>query len=170
MSSDAKSPSSSADEVLQFRRTTHWALAPMRASLESPCYNLFSAADVTVPAQGVRTVPIDLVFRFPSGFYGRLWPRAGLSRLFYVEVGPGVVEPDNRDPLSVLVFNFSAFAFHIRRGDYVARLTLERMYVPSVVEVDELGPPPPYPPPPPPPPPRSEPLDPNQTPITRWLK
>lgn len=127
-------------EVLQFRRLSMFALPPLRSSATAASYDLFSAVDVSVPAQGVRVVSTDIAFRFPQGYYGRLLPRTGLARQFYIDVGCGVIHPDFTDNVTVTVFNFSRFPFHVSRGDKLACITLERMFVPPLLEVDEIPP------------------------------
>ncbi|WNM88205.1 ORF1 [Fowl aviadenovirus A] len=124
---------------LYFVRLSPHAVPPVRATHGAAGYDLFSAYDIKVPARGRALVPTDLVFQFPPGCYGRIAPRSGLAAKFFIDVGAGVIDPDYRGNVSVVLFNFSESSFNIRRGDRVAQLILERIMVPEVSELTQLG-------------------------------
>lgn len=53
-------------------------------------------------------------------------------------MGAGVIDYDYRGPVSVILFNHSDTDFHIKDGDRIAQLILEKIVTPDVVEVDSL--------------------------------
>jgi len=54
-------------------------------------------------------------------------------------VGAGVIDADFRGAISVVLFNHSPTdTFHVREGDRIAQLILERISIPRVVEVAQL--------------------------------
>ena len=124
---------------LFFKRHSTSAFPPRRATSGSAGYDLYSSADVRVPPHGRALVPTDLSFQFPEGVYGRLAPRSGLAVKFFIDVGAGVVDNDYRGLVSVLLFNFSNHDFHVRRGDRVAQVILERYVSADVQEVVSLN-------------------------------
>ncbi|AGX93325.1 ORF1 [turkey adenovirus 5] len=139
----ATCPSASSEDIqpvprLYFVKMSPHALPPLRASQGAAGYDLFSAYDITVPAHGRAVVPTDLMLHFPEGCYGRIAPRSGLATKFFIDVGAGVIDPDYRGNVSVVLFNFADSSFSIRRGDRIAQLILERMCVPELAELADL--------------------------------
>ena len=59
--------------------------------------------------------------------YGRIAPRSGLALKYGVDVGAGVIDSDYRGEIKVLLFNFGAHSFRVRKGDRIAQLILERI-------------------------------------------
>lgn len=124
--------------VLRFKRTSPAAIAPVRASPGAAGYDLFSARDVDVLPMSNALVSTDLMFQLPEGCYGRIAPRSGLATKFFIDVGAGVIDRDYRGTVSVVLFNFSEHVFHVRRGDRIAQLIIERIYHPVFIESDNL--------------------------------
>lgn len=125
-------------EPLRYMRLSYNAIPPFRASPEAAGYDLFSAYDVVVPPHGRALVKTDLAFRFPRGCYGRVAARSGLACKFKIDVGAGVIDPDYRGNVGVLVLNFSDHEFNISKGDRIAQLILEKITTPPLECVDQL--------------------------------
>ncbi|CAO3589662.1 unnamed protein product [Absidia cylindrospora] len=112
--------------------------APTRGSAQAAGYDLYSAADVVIPAEGKVIVPTDISIAVPEGCYGRVAPRSGLAAKHFIDTGAGVIDADYRGPVGVVLFNFSKVDYQVSEGDRIAQLILERIYTPEVVEVDDL--------------------------------
>mmetsp|Transcript_20107 Transcript_20107/g.34628 ORF Transcript_20107/g.34628 Transcript_20107/m.34628 type:complete len:148 (-) Transcript_20107:487-930(-) len=124
--------------VLKVKKLTENATIPSRGSKLAAGYDLSSAAECVVPAHGKLIVPTDLAVAIPEQHYGRVAPRSGLAVKHFIDVGAGVIDSDYRGPLGIVLFNHSANDFHVRRGDRVAQLILERISTPEVEEVENL--------------------------------
>ncbi|KAI7872776.1 dUTPase-like protein [Spinellus fusiger] len=124
---------------LLVKRLSKFAQLPTRGSPHAAGYDLYSAANITVPAQNKAIVPTDIAICMPKGCYGRVAPRSGLSVNHFIDTGAGVIDSDYRGPVGVVLFNFSTEDFKISIGDRIAQLILERIYTPDVVEVESLS-------------------------------
>ena len=67
--------------------------------------------NVKVPAAGRCVVATDISVAIPDGLYGRIAPRSGLAVKHFIDVGAGVVDPDYRGPLGIVLFNHSTVDF-----------------------------------------------------------
>ncbi|XP_028089912.1 deoxyuridine 5'-triphosphate nucleotidohydrolase-like [Camellia sinensis] len=72
----------------------------------------------------------------PYGLYGRLAPRSGLALIHGIDVGAGVVDPDYRGEVKVLLFNHNQEEFIVRAGDRIAQIIFEKVSLPRMVEKD----------------------------------
>jgi dUTP pyrophosphatase len=125
--------------TLQFVRLTENALPPTRGSTLAAGLDLRSAYDITIPAFGKGLVETDLQILLPHGCYGRIAPRSGLALHHHISVGGGVIDPDYRGNVCVILFNHSVTPFHILRGDRIAQLICEQITHPVICEVSELN-------------------------------
>ena len=61
----------------------------------------------------------------PSGCYGRIAPRSSLA-VRGVDVAGGVIDPDFRGEIKIILVNNSSEVFTLRQGDRIGQLILER--------------------------------------------
>lgn len=125
--------------ALRVKKLTEHATLPTRGSAQAAGYDLYSAYDVTLPAEGKAIVKTDIALAVPEGCYGRVAPRSSLSWKHHIDVGAGVIDRDYRGNVGVVLFNLSKQDYKVKRGERVAQLVLERVFTPAVLEVDCLG-------------------------------
>lgn len=111
---------------------------PTKGSAAAAGFDLYSAVDMTIPAQSRAVVATDISIALPEGTYGRVAPRSGLAVKKFIDVGAGVIDMDYRGPVGVVLFNFGTEAFEIKEGDRIAQLILEQYLSVDAVQVDEL--------------------------------
>jgi dUTP pyrophosphatase len=135
------------NETVRVRLLHPGAKLPTRATARSAGYDVYAAEAATIPGaaltpDGVEVgrgmVSTGLALAIPDGLYGRVAPRSGIAVRNGIDVGAGVIDPDYREELRVLLFNFAARAFEVRPGDRIAQLVFERVAAPAVEADDEL--------------------------------
>ncbi|XP_074661670.1 uncharacterized protein LOC141914285 [Tubulanus polymorphus] len=119
---------------LLYHKLSEHALAPVRGSKFAAGLDLCSAHDYTIEANGKVCAMTDIQIALPDGCYGRVAPRSGLAWKHHIDVGAGVIDQDYRGNVGVVLFNHNSKSFSIKRGDRVAQLILERIYIPDIVE------------------------------------
>jgi len=132
-------PSTTQNTVLKFTKLTEHAFAPVKGSALAAGYDLKSAYDVVVPAQGKVLAKTDIQIQLPSGCYGRVAPRSGLTHKHNIHIGAGVIDEDYRGNVGVIMVNLSKVDFEVKKGDRIAQLICERIFYPDIVEVKELS-------------------------------
>ena len=126
-------------DVLKVKKLSERAQLPKKGSVLAAGFDLCSACDMIVEAGGKAMVPTDLSISVPAGTYGRVAPRSGLAVKNFIDVGAGVIDEDYRGPVNVVLFNFSKTDnFHIKQGDRIAQLVLEKISQAEVVECENL--------------------------------
>jgi len=123
---------------LRFAKLTENAFIPTRGSAQAAGFDLYSAYDYVVPKQGKQLVLTDLQIALPEGCYGRVAPRSGLAAKHFIDVGAGVIDQDYRGNVGVVLFNFNQEEFKVNKGDRVAQLILERIFIPDLEQVQSL--------------------------------
>ncbi|KAL5019961.1 hypothetical protein ScPMuIL_002853 [Solemya velum] len=120
--------------ILRFAKLTENAFSPTRGSKLAAGYDLYSAYDYVVPARGKQIAKTDIQIALPEGCYGRVAPRSGLAAKHFIDVGAGVIDRDYRGNVGVVLFNFGEADFEVKKGDRIAQLLCERIYVPDLQE------------------------------------
>lgn len=104
--------------------------------------DLVAREDVTLaPAGGRALVPTGIALAIPEGYAGFVQPRSGLALRHGVTClnTPGLIDCGYRDELKVLLMNTDPRQpYHVRRGDRVAQLVIQRVEEAEFVVCDEL--------------------------------
>ncbi|KAI8776326.1 deoxyuridine 5-triphosphate nucleotidohydrolase [Biomphalaria glabrata] len=124
--------------IMEFAKLSDNATTPTRGSPLAAGFDLYSAYDYIVPAKGKEIVKTDIQIAVPDGCYGRVAPRSGLAAKSFIDVGAGVIDQDYRGNVGVVLFNFSETDFKVNKGDRIAQLICERIYIPQLCEKPSL--------------------------------
>lgn len=125
--------------TLPVKKLTPTATIPSRGSKEAAGLDLFLDQDSLVIHSGKRVLaPTGIAVAIPSGHYGRIAPRSGISFKQGVDVLAGVIDSDYRGELKVLLLNTDRMTHIFRRGDRIAQLILEKISIEEPVEVQDL--------------------------------
>ncbi|OWF49955.1 deoxyuridine 5'-triphosphate nucleotidohydrolase, mitochondrial-like [Mizuhopecten yessoensis] len=124
--------------ILKFAKLTENALTPTRGSKLAAGYDLYSAYNHIIPARGKQVVKTDIQIALPDGCYGRVAPRSGLAAKHFIDVGAGVIDQDYRGNVGVVLFNFGEKEFEVKKGERIAQLICERIYIPELDECEDL--------------------------------
>jgi dUTP diphosphatase len=132
------------DCKLRVKRLTPTAKLPTRGSAQAIGLDLY--ADVT-DRSGVieirpgyrKLVSTGIAVAIPPGYYGRVAPRSGLALKHGIDVLGGVCDSDYRGEVFVLLQNLNQWnSFHVKSGDRIAQLILERADILPILEVQHL--------------------------------
>jgi dUTP pyrophosphatase len=86
-------------------------------------------------------VPTGVAIALPDGYAGLVVPRSGLAFRHGVTCAnaPGLVDPNYRGELMVVLVNLGAEPFVAEAGDRIAQLLLVSYALPELVVVDSLS-------------------------------
>eukprot|EP00957_Ditylum_brightwellii_P146647 11163400-Ditylum_brightwellii.AAC.1 len=84
-----------------------------QATPHSVGYNIHAITDTSIPPNSCKAISTSLSMAIPPGLYGRLAPRSGLALKHHIDVGEGVIDPDFRGEIKVLLINSSQRKFTI---------------------------------------------------------
>lgn len=125
-------------EVLLYVRTSENAYIPTLGTPGSSGFDIKASSDFTlypIPTSN-NIIPTNLIVIIPEGHYGRIAPRSGLA-LKMIDVGGGVIDKDYRGEIGIIMYNYSDKPYHIKRGDKIAQLIIEKISVPELVEINK---------------------------------
>lgn len=108
---------------------------PGDAGYDLCCLHAFELA----PGEAAK-VPTGLALAIPPGVAGLVLPRSGLAAKFRVTVvnAPGLIDPNYRGEVCVLLQNLGTEPFAAQPGDRVAQLLLVPCWAPEMSLVNEL--------------------------------
>ena len=126
--------------IIKFQLTDGDAQLPVRATDDAAGIDLFSPLQVTVKAKNRCVLDTNIKAQLPEGCYGRLAPRSSLAANHGLDIGAGVIDPDYRGTIKLVIFNFGEKGYTVQQGERVAQLICETIVKPEIQQVDKLSP------------------------------
>jgi deoxyuridine 5'-triphosphate nucleotidohydrolase len=111
---------------------------PKRATPESVGYDLYSPNNTSVPPNSRKLIPLGFTIAIPPGLYGRLAPRSSLATKHLIDVAAGVIDPDYRGEVKILLVNSSQKRFDIKEGDSIGQIIFESAATPAFQVLNSL--------------------------------
>jgi dUTP pyrophosphatase len=117
--------------------------------LPMPCYQHEGDAGLDLPSRvdfvlepGERAmIPTGIAVAIPPGYAGFVLPRSGLASRHGIALvnSPGLVDSGYRGEMAIVMINTDKReSFHIKRGDRIAQLVIQKVEDVTIVRVDEL--------------------------------
>jgi len=97
--------------------------------------------EIVIPSGEVKLVPTNLIVEIPFGYEIQVRPRSGLALKHGIGLlnSPGTIDSDYRGEVGIIMSNFSKNDFVIKRGDRIAQLVLNKVYLADVSEVRDVS-------------------------------
>ncbi len=97
-------------------------------------------APIEIAPNGRAMIPTGVAISLPAGHEGQIRPRSGLAIRHGITVlnSPGTIDADYRGELQVILVNFGAESFIVRRGMRIAQMVIAPFHHVKLVEVSIL--------------------------------
>lgn len=109
---------------MHLKRLTPDLPLPSRATDGSAGYDLCSSFDATLFPGSRLAIPTGFAWGFHSSICGQIWPRSGIADRCGIDVLAGLIDPDYRGEVSVVLINHGTDVFSIKKGDRIAQMVL----------------------------------------------
>jgi dUTP pyrophosphatase len=129
-------------DQLQVRLLRPGAQAPARTRAGDAGYDLRCADSFSLWPGERATVPTGVAIALPAGVAGLVTPRSGLAARYGISLvnSPGLIDPNYRGELRVVLVNLGDARFEATAGDRIAQLLLVPFMTPEALVVEELPP------------------------------
>lgn len=93
-----------------------------------------------IPPRATRAIPTGIIVSPPEGYAVYVCSRSGLAKnlSLFVTNAPGVIDPDYRGEIQVLLYNGSHEAQYVKHDDRIAQIVLLRTGWPVITEDPNL--------------------------------
>jgi dUTP pyrophosphatase len=105
--------------------------------------DLLAADNVTLEPGQRAAVPTGIAVAVPPGYAGFVHARSGraLNEGLALANAPGLIDSGYRGEIRVVVVNLDTrFPIHLKRGDKIAQLVVQKVEEVELYEVEDLGP------------------------------
>src|SRR5215216_5090664 len=128
-------------DTLEVRLLHPDAVPPARTRSGDAGYDLRATERVSIPQEGRRLVGTGVAIALPEGVAGLVTPRSGLAAAHGITLlnAPGLIDPNYRGEIKVIVHNAGHEPFAVAKGDRIAQLLLVPYWVPELEVVGELA-------------------------------
>ena len=116
---------------------------PTSASKFSSGVDLLSAeaSEIILMPGETKLISTGIKIMLPKGYEGQIRPRSGLALKYGITVlnTPGTIDSDYRGIVKVILINLGKKEFIIQRGDRIAQLVIQKIFIPEFKLVQKLG-------------------------------
>jgi len=112
--------------VLKFKKLSEPAKLPSYGSNHAIGLDLRAYEKTLLPIREVTILPTGIAVEIPHGYYGRIAPRSGWAAKYGIDTLAGVIDPDYRGEINVVLYNHGNVPITIHEGERIAQLILER--------------------------------------------
>lgn len=126
--------------TLSFKRINPDAVLPSYAHPGDAGMDLRAVDDAVIPPGGRALVHTGLVVNLPPAYEAQVRPRSGLALKSGVTVlnTPGTIDAGYRGEIGVILANFGAEPFAVRKGDRIAQMVVAPVTFAEIVETDSI--------------------------------
>lgn len=127
-------------DTLEIRLVSPDAVPPARIRPGDAGYDLRATERVSIPQDGRRLVATGIALALPEGVAGLVTPRSGLALEHGLTLlnAPGLIDPNYRGEIKVILHNTGEGRYTVEIGDRVAQLVLVPYWAPQLQVVAEL--------------------------------
>jgi len=126
------------EEFLDFSKLSNNAFEPTKGSPNAVGYDLSSAYEYNIMPGQICKCLTDIQIKPPPNCYPRISGRSGLAYKHLIHVMAGTIDPDYRGNIGVLLYNFGCKTYHVRKGDRIAQMTIEKFQPTKLRELFKL--------------------------------
>jgi dUTP pyrophosphatase len=127
-------------EITRLSESTRDVPLPVYATEGSAGMDVCAAVEgeIVLKAGSTSLIPTGFAIALPAGYEAQIRPRSGLAIKHEVGImnSPGTIDADYRGEVKIVLTNFGAQDFVVRRGDRIAQMVIARY---ARVEWSETG-------------------------------
>lgn len=126
----------------------HDAKLPTRGTPDSVGLDLYAYCiseskrpnKILIPPNATRNIPTGLRIEPPRGHYLMVCSRSGLAqKSIFVANAPGIIDPDYRGEIKVLLYNGSHESYYVEHEHRIAQMILAPILPTTIMCVEELS-------------------------------
>lgn len=124
---------------IKFKRLKPEATLPTYGTEFSAAFDLYSPVSGHVMPNSQVLIPIGWAWECPVEYFGLIKERSGLAFNAGLMVKAGVIDPDYRKEIGVILFNPTTKKFNFDVGDRIAQMIMLQRHQFHLLEVEELS-------------------------------
>lgn len=96
---------------------------------------------ITLEPGEFKVIPAGFMMEIPRGFVAEITPRSGLAAKHGISVvnSPGLIDPDYRGEIGIVLINLGKEDFVIKRNERIAQMIIRKVERAELVEEKELS-------------------------------
>lgn len=124
---------------VKIKLLSEYAKVPTQGTSMSAGYDLYAAESCVIKKQNRKLIKTNISLAIPINHYGRIAPRSGLAYKNGIDVMAGVIDPDYRGDVGVILYNSdSSSDFTVQIGDKIAQIIFEKCANADFIKEQEL--------------------------------
>ena len=114
------------------------AAEPIKSKAGSAGYDLFTAEEKSF-LHRVTPITTEIQKEIPNSYFGKIYPRSGLLKNYYISCDGGVIDSDFRGTTLVLMTNYDERLILIKAGQRIVQIVFHKKEEAIIKKVDRLN-------------------------------
>jgi len=115
------------------------AQMPKRMTTGAAGFDLMALDSELIPAGETRVIKTGVSIELPPDWEMQIRPRSGLSVKYDIIQILGTIDSDYRGDIGIIIKNIGKEGFAIGTGDRIAQAVFNKVELPVLIEVDQIG-------------------------------
>jgi len=116
------------------------AIAPSYAHPGDAGLDLHTIEDHEMQPKERHVFKTGIAMEIPEGYVGLIWDKSGLAAKYGLHHFAGVIDSTYRGEIQVVIYNSNQESYHIKQGDKIAQILIQKHEKVELEEVEELSP------------------------------
>ena len=124
---------------IRVKRLAKGAILPKKARKSDAGFDLYSTANVTIPARSRALIPTNIAMEIPEGYCGFVCGRSGNTIKRGLVAQLGIIDSGYRNGIGIMAFNETDEPITVEAKERAAQILIIRVPNFELVEADELS-------------------------------
>lgn len=125
--------------VIKIKKLSPDAKIPSKSREGDAAYDLSSGEDYLLKPGERHLFKLGFALEIKEGFVALIWDRSGTAANYGLHALAGVVDPNYRGEVGVVLLNTSSQEYQVKKGDRIAQLLIQKTEEVEFEEVAELA-------------------------------
>lgn len=123
---------------IKIKKMTDNACVPKQTLDGDAGLELYATVDKDIYPQEIYRCSTGIAMAIPDGFVGLIWDKSGIAVHGGIKTMGGVIDSNYRGEIDVVLCNLSQNIYHVRAGEKIAQILIQKVYCPDIEEVSVL--------------------------------
>ena len=124
--------------IIKVKKLDEKAQIPTQANEHPAGFDLYASKNVRIPGRGVSVVNTGIALEIDPGYFVQIEERSGVSINTPLSKKAGIIDPDYRGEIKIVMQNMSNFPYDVQEGTKIAQFTVHKRYKFALKEVQEF--------------------------------
>jgi len=124
--------------MIKIKKLSPEAISPKFMRDGDAAMDFYSNENLTIQPDERKIISTGIAMAIPKGYVGLIWDRSGMAAKYGIKSMGGVIDPNYRGEVKIILHNLSKEDFNVEKGMRIAQMVIQAVENREILEVEEL--------------------------------